>query len=76
MNPIPLKIVERTWKKMSILPFKELSKIINLMRKQQPFVLAYLLAVGHEIFNQDEQEQLLYLFVFSLILPKFRQILA
>ncbi|MCD6317929.1 hypothetical protein J7M02_02550 [Candidatus Aerophobetes bacterium] len=61
MDPIPLEIVERTWRKMSTMPLGEIPKLINLMRKQQPFVLAYLLAVGHEIFNQDEKEQLLYL---------------
>jgi len=61
MEPIPLKVVERTWKKMSTMSFRGIPKLINLMKKQQPFALAYLLAVGHEIFNQDEQEQLLYL---------------
>lgn len=61
MESIPLEVVERTWKKMSTMSLGELPKLINLMQKQQPFVLAYLLAVGHEIFNQDEQEQLLYL---------------
>ncbi|MCD6471788.1 hypothetical protein J7K55_01510 [Candidatus Aerophobetes bacterium] len=61
MDPIPLKVVERTWRKMSTMPLQKLPNLINFMRKQQPFVLAYLLAIGHEIFNQDEQEQLLYL---------------
>jgi len=61
MDPIPLKIVEKTWKKMSTMSWQEITELTNLMRKQQPFVLAYLLATGHEIFNQDEREQLLYL---------------
>lgn len=61
MDPIPLKIVEKTWKKMSTMSWQEITELTNLMRKQQPFVLAYLLAAGHEIFNQDEREQLLYL---------------
>ena len=61
MEPIPLEVVERTWRKMSTMPLQKLPNLINFMRKQQPFVLAYLLAIGHEIFNQDEQEQLLYL---------------
>jgi len=61
MDPIPLKIIEKTWKKISTMPLQAIPKLINLMRKQQPFVLAYLLATGHEIFNQDEGEQLLYL---------------
>lgn len=61
MDPIPLKIIEKTWKKMSTMSWQEITELTNLMRKQQPFVLAYLLAAGHEIFNQDEREQLLYL---------------
>ncbi|MCD6232566.1 hypothetical protein J7K28_08115 [Candidatus Aerophobetes bacterium] len=61
MDPIPLEVVERTWRKMSTMPLRELPKLVNLMKKQQPFVLVYLSAVGHKIFNQDEQEHLLYL---------------
>ena len=61
MDPIPLEVVERTWKKRSIMPLQEIPRLINVMRGKQPFVLAYLLAVEHETFNQDEKEQLLYL---------------
>jgi len=61
MKPISLEVVERTWRKMSTMPLKESLELVNLMKKQQPFVLVYLLAVGHKIFNQDEQEHLLYL---------------
>ena len=43
MEPIPLEVVGRTWRKMSNTPLGESPKLINLMRKQQPFVLAYLL---------------------------------
>lgn len=61
MDPIPLEVVERTWRKMSTMPLKESLGLVNLMKKQQLFVLVYLSAVGHKIFNQDEQEHLLYL---------------
>jgi len=61
MEPISSEIVERTWRKMSTMPLKEFLKLVSLMQKQQPFVLVYLSAVGHKIFNQDEQEQMLYL---------------
>lgn len=46
---------------MSTMSWQEITELTNLMRKQQPFVLTYLLAAGHEIFNQGEREQLLYL---------------
>jgi len=61
MEPMPLEVVERTWRKMSKMPLGESPKLINLMRKQQSVVLAYLLAAGHETLNQDEQELLLYI---------------
>lgn len=61
MDLISLEVVERTWRKMSTMPLKEFLKLVNLMKKQQPFVLVYLSAVGHKMFNQDEQEHLLYL---------------
>jgi len=61
MEPIPLEVVERTWRKMSKMPLGESPKLIDLMRKQQSVVLAYLLAAGHKTLNQDEQELLLYI---------------
>ena len=61
IKPIPLEVVERTWKKISKMPLGESPKLINLMRKQQSVVLAYLLAAGHKTLNQDEQELLLYM---------------
>ena len=61
IKPIPLEVVEKTWKKISKMPLGESPKLINLMRKQQSVVLAYLLAAGHKTLNQDEQELLLYM---------------
>ena len=61
MNPISSETVERTWKKMSAMSPQEAPKIINQMTNQQPAILAYLMAVGDDILNQDERELLLYL---------------
>ncbi len=61
MNPISSDIVEKTWKKIGGMSPLELPKLINLMTKEQPLILAYLMAVDNEILNQDEQELLLYL---------------
>lgn len=46
MNPIPSDIVEKTWKKMAASNPLEAPSIINSMGKQQPAVLAYLMATG------------------------------
>jgi len=61
MNPISSDIVEKTWKKIGGMSPLELPKLINLMSKEQPLILAYLMAVDNQILNQDEQELLLYL---------------
>lgn len=36
-------------------------KLINLMSKEQPFILTYLMAIDNVILNQDERELLFYL---------------
>ena len=46
---------------MSKMPLQEIPKLTDIMRKQQPLVLAYLLATGHKTLNQDERELLLYI---------------
>lgn len=61
MKPISSDIVEKTWEKMEETPPQKAWEIIEVMRRQQPFVLAYLMAVGGDMFNQAERELLLYL---------------
>ncbi len=61
MNPIPSEVVEKTWKKVGSMSPLQGQKIINQMSKQQPVILAYLLAAGGDLLNEDERELLLYL---------------
>jgi len=62
MEPISPEIVEKTWKKMAQMSSpQETQKMVTLMSKKQPFILAYLMAVGSDIFNQDERELLFYI---------------
>lgn len=61
MDTISSEIVEETYKKIGGMPPQEAPKMVNRMSKQQPLVLAYLMATGHDILNQDERELLLYL---------------
>lgn len=61
MNKISGEIVERTWKEMSSMSPLNYPKLINKMSKEQPVILAYLMAVGDELFNEDERELILYL---------------
>jgi len=61
MDKIHSGIVEKTWKRVGGMNPSELNKLIILMRKKQPSVLAYLMAVEHDLLNQDERELILYL---------------
>jgi hypothetical protein len=61
MNPIPSEVVEKTWKRVGSMSPLQGQKMINEMSKQQPVILAYLLAAGDDLLNQDERELLLYL---------------
>jgi hypothetical protein len=61
MNTISTEIVERTWKEMSTMSPVNHPKLINKFAKEQPIILAYLMAVDDEMFNEDERELLLYL---------------
>jgi len=61
MESISSEIVEKTWKKLGKMSPLQIPKIAYRMRKEQPIILAYLLAAGHDTLNQDEREMLLYL---------------
>jgi hypothetical protein len=61
MRPIPAAIVEATWKKIAEYPPLYGNKLITQLNKEQPVILAYLLAIGDVELNQDEKELLLYL---------------
>ena len=60
MEPISAEAVEKTWKRVASLSLRGAPKLIQRMTKEQPVVLAYLLAVDHDTFNDDERQLLLY----------------
>lgn len=61
MKPISQEIVEKTWQEMSNLQDMEAVLLMSKMDRDQPGVLAYLMAAGDDLLNQDERELLLYL---------------
>ena len=61
MNPIPENVVEKTWERMIDMSPAEAPEMVDRMTKEQPLILAYLMAIGDELFNQDEREVLLFL---------------
>lgn len=61
MHTLSEKIVERTWKKMAHMPLDEVPQMVKRLEKEQPEILAFLMAADYEVLNQDERELLLYL---------------
>lgn len=61
MEPVPPQVVEETWQRVASLSPGDAPKLISRMGKRQPLMLAYLMAVDHDVLNQDERELLLYL---------------
>lgn len=61
MKPVPADVVERVSQMMSELPHEAAPKLIERMSKKQPLMLAYLMAVDHDLLNEDERELLVYL---------------
>jgi hypothetical protein len=61
MDVIPADVVEIAWRKMAAMSIADAGKLTDRMSKKQPFVQAYLLAVGERDFNLDEAQLLHYL---------------
>ncbi|MEK7729735.1 MAG: hypothetical protein AAB354_15115 [candidate division KSB1 bacterium] len=61
MQTISEEVVERTWKKMSDLPFEKMPKLIDAMQKEQPVLVAFLMGMSHDDLNLAERELQFYL---------------
>ena len=57
---ISAETVTRVWQDMARASIEAIPRLVNQMGAEQPAVLAYLLAVGDALFNQHEQEIVLY----------------
>jgi len=61
MQRISAEIVERTWQKLAGMNPAEAITIVEEAGKKQPAVLAYLMGVGGDDFDQEEREIMLYI---------------
>lgn len=61
MQTISEATVERTWKKMAQLTDADLQQVVERMEKEQPEIMAFLMAADYDAFNQDERELVFYL---------------
>ena len=60
MKPVSAEVVEDIWQDMSALEPDEAVKLVETMGKEQPAILAYLMAAGMDDLTQSEHELLLY----------------
>jgi hypothetical protein len=58
---ISADIVTETWQGMAQTPLDAIPEMIDLMTREQPFVLAYLLALKNTPFDQNERETIFYI---------------
>lgn len=61
MQTISEEIVERTWRKLAAMPSGDMPKLLEKMEREQPEIMAFLMAIDHDVLNQDERELLFYL---------------
>jgi len=61
MQTISEEIIERTWRKLAAMPSDDMPKLLEKMEKEQPEIMAFLMAVDHDVLNRDERELLFYL---------------
>ena len=59
MKTISGKIIDRTWKRINEASEEEAQRLLDVMAKQQPFVVAYLLAVEETLMAEDERGRLM-----------------
>ncbi len=61
MKPIPEATIAKVRKKLNELSIHEAPRRLELMNQRQPLILAYLMAAGDDLLNDDERELLLFL---------------
>jgi hypothetical protein len=59
MNTISGKIIDRTWKRTNEATEEEGRRLLDVMAKQQPYVVAYLMAVEETLMGENERGQLI-----------------
>lgn len=61
MQTISAQIVERACEKLADMPEDAFPRLVEDMQKDQPEIMAFLMAAGHDDFNQAERELQFYL---------------
>lgn len=59
MNTISGRIIDRTWKRTNEATEEEGQRLLDAMARQQPYVVAYLMAVEETLMAEEERGQLM-----------------
>ncbi len=59
MKTISGKIIDRTWKRINEATEEEAQRLLDAMAKEQPFVVAYLLAIEETLMDDEDRGQLM-----------------
>lgn len=59
MNTISGKIIDRIWKQINEATEEEGQRLLDVMAKQQPFIVAYLMAVEETLMGEEERGHLI-----------------
>jgi hypothetical protein len=59
MKTISGKIIDRTWKRINEATEEEAQRLLDVMARQQPFIVAYLLAVEETLMGEDDRGRLM-----------------
>ena len=58
MKPVPAEIVEATWQDIAGMSETEGKQMVTQFNREQPYLLAFLMGIGADVLNQDEQQLL------------------
>ena len=61
MEILGFEQIDQRWHEMEALEIDSIPEVIDSLGKHQPYILAYLMATGNEILDQNEREALLFM---------------
>lgn len=78
MNTISGRIIDRTWKRINDATEEEGQRLLDGMAKQQPYIVAYLMAVEETLMAEEERGQLMLigLIVWQIISSENKELRA
>ena len=61
MEILTTEMIDQQWRSIENIDLDEVPLLIEMLGKDQPFILTYLMATGADVLNQKEREVLLFM---------------